>query len=102
MGEIFAPNARALGTSISNSFGFLVGVITVRYYYDLKDFPGTCVVMWTYSLLLLLGTVFIGINIPNTSRMSLEEIQQHLNNSNAKSNKKNKYYLNSAFENITE
>uniref|UniRef100_A0A1B6CHQ3 Major facilitator superfamily (MFS) profile domain-containing protein n=1 Tax=Clastoptera arizonana TaxID=38151 RepID=A0A1B6CHQ3_9HEMI len=94
VGEMFAPNVKRFGSSASSFVGFLMGDFTVIYYNELRALAGTSTVVWTFGLLTFLGTLFIVIFLPETSNMTLEEIQNTLNKPFVKIKKPNRYEIN--------
>lgn len=94
VGEMFAPNVKRFGTTGSNFIGFLMGDFTVIYYNELKGITGTYNVLWTFAVLTLLGTIFTIIFLPETSHMTLDEIQKCLSKPFVKIKRPNKYEIN--------
>lgn len=77
-GEMFPSNLRPAGSALTNTFGFLMSNLLVVYYFAVKDIAGLYTVFWTLSMLTLLSAIFHLVFLPETSRLSLEEIQDKL------------------------
>uniref|UniRef100_A0A1B6KNB7 Major facilitator superfamily (MFS) profile domain-containing protein n=1 Tax=Graphocephala atropunctata TaxID=36148 RepID=A0A1B6KNB7_9HEMI len=78
VGELFAPNVKALGTSLTNSIGFACALLSIQLYYAIKSALGIHFGIWTFALTNALAVPFTFFFVPNTSGMSLVEIQEML------------------------
>ncbi|XP_022196367.1 facilitated trehalose transporter Tret1-2 homolog isoform X1 [Nilaparvata lugens] len=79
MGEMFSPQVKSLASSISTSFCFFLAFLITKFFSNLSDSIGTFAAFWLFSGFCLLALIFVICFVPNTRGMSLEEIQDLLN-----------------------
>jgi len=78
VGELFAPNVKALGTSLTNSIGFACALLSIQIYYAVKSTFGIHFGIWSFALTNAVAVPFTYFFVPNTSDKSLVEIQEML------------------------
>ncbi|XP_014469965.1 PREDICTED: facilitated trehalose transporter Tret1-like [Dinoponera quadriceps] len=78
-GELFPTNVKALAGLIFVSICNLNAFIAIKWYPTMSNSVGTHVVFWFFTILNLLGFVFIFAYVPETKGKTLEQIQEELN-----------------------
>lgn len=78
VGELFGSNVKAVGTSLTNSIGFGCGFVSIQLFYAIKNNFGIHFGIWGFALINALAVPFTCVFVPNTSKMSLLEIQEML------------------------
>lgn len=84
MGEIFPPNIKGQAAAIATSVSFGSAFIITKLFPFLTELLHTYVVFWIFSASCLSISVFTAICIPNTRGLSLDQIQDKLNQTKPK------------------
>ncbi|XP_022205102.1 facilitated trehalose transporter Tret1 [Nilaparvata lugens] len=79
MGEMFPPNMKAMSSAFVTSFCFMLMFVITKFFSNFSSMLGSHSSFWLFSLLCALGTVFTYFYLPNTKGMSLQDIQDLLN-----------------------
>lgn len=82
MGEMFPPNMKAISSAAVTSFCFLLMFIITKFFTTLSQFFGNHSAFWLFSISSFLGFIFTYIFLPETKGMSLQDIQDLLNQRN--------------------
>lgn len=84
MSEIFPLKARGTASGIATAFNWFCSfAITKSFSFLIKLFTAAGT-FWFYGSLMLLGTVFVYVCVPETKGKSLEEIQQYFESKDTK------------------
>lgn len=84
LGELFAPDIKGLAGSISATSNWTLAFIVTKTYNNLRDTLGVGPTFWLYTVISLVGIVFIYFAVPETKGKSLSSIQKMLDkNENA-------------------
>lgn len=75
LGEIFTPNVRGFGSSLTTSLGFVAAFGITTIFPILVEAVGNAYAFWFFALCCVLGLFFTLAYIPETKGKSLEEIQ---------------------------
>ncbi|RZF43762.1 hypothetical protein LSTR_LSTR009185 [Laodelphax striatellus] len=79
MGEMFPPNMKAMSSAFVTSFCFALMFFITKFFSNFSLIMGSHSSFWLFSFLSLLGTIFTAVYLPNTKGMSLQDIQDLLN-----------------------
>lgn len=74
--EIFPAKVKDILTGLTVCIGYMFSFITIKIYQDLIDSMGKHGVFMFYSIVSLLGTIFVVICLPETKGKTLHEIEE--------------------------
>lgn len=78
VGELFAPQIKGFASSLSCVLNWILAFIVTRFYSDLALSFGTHTTFWIFSVISVIGTVFVFFLVPETKGKTLDEIQKEL------------------------
>jgi SP family facilitated glucose transporter-like MFS transporter 8 len=78
VGELFAPQIKGFASSLSCVLNWILAFIVTRFYSDLAVSFGTHTTFWIFSVISVIGTVFVFFLVPETKGKTLDEIQKEL------------------------
>ncbi|XP_022184081.1 facilitated trehalose transporter Tret1 [Nilaparvata lugens] len=79
MGEMFAPNMKALASAVITSFTFLLSFFVTKFFANICIRLGTHFAFGIFGASCGVAFVFVYYCVPNTKGMSLQDIQDKLN-----------------------
>ncbi|KAF2892941.1 hypothetical protein ILUMI_13235 [Ignelater luminosus] len=82
--ELFPPEIRSIATGAAATLNWFTGFLITKFYLDLKNAVGSDVTFYIFSVISVIGTVFIFLFVPETKGKSLNEIQKELNEDDMK------------------
>ncbi|XP_063925452.1 facilitated trehalose transporter Tret1 isoform X1 [Zophobas morio] len=77
--ELLPPEIKSNASSLAATFNWLLAFIVTKFYGDLTKAISTDVTFYIFSVISLIGTVFIIFVVPETKGKTLDEIQRELN-----------------------
>ncbi|RZB39676.1 facilitated trehalose transporter Tret1-2 -like [Asbolus verrucosus] len=77
--ELLPPEIKSNASSAAGTFNWLLAFLVTKFYRDLTVAIETDTTFYIFSVISLLGTVFIYFVVPETKGKSLEQIQRELN-----------------------
>lgn len=78
MGELFATNVKALGSTLMITWSSIVGFVFIKSFQGVVDNFGMHVAFWFFAAVSLVGMVFTFSYVPETKGKTFEEIQKKL------------------------
>ncbi|XP_052121832.1 facilitated trehalose transporter Tret1 [Frankliniella occidentalis] len=78
MGEVFAPDVKAISSSVCASFCWLLGFLITLFFAQVEHAIGGDMTFWALAAFCVLASLFTFL-LPNTRGKSLQEIQDMLN-----------------------
>ncbi|XP_049958341.1 facilitated trehalose transporter Tret1-like [Schistocerca serialis cubense] len=79
MGEIFPTNVKALASSLTASFCWLVAFLITKFFSQISSSLGAYTPFWFFSVCCIAAALFVVFLLPETKGRRLEEIQAILN-----------------------
>lgn len=76
--EVFPAEVKSSASSAAGTFNWFLAFLVTKFYIDVKNGVGGDVTFYIFSVISLLGTVFIYFIVPETKGKSLEQIQVEL------------------------
>ncbi|CAL7936257.1 unnamed protein product [Xylocopa violacea] len=78
MSELFPTNVKVLGNTIGMLCCYFCSAVVTLFYHNLAEQYGVHVAFWFFSLISILGVLFVYFYVPETKGKTLQEIQQQL------------------------
>lgn len=78
MGEVFAPDVKAIASSVCASFCWILGFIITQFFATVMTALGDDVTFWVLGAFCVLASLF-SLMLPNTRGKSLQQILDMLN-----------------------
>ncbi|XP_067006762.2 facilitated trehalose transporter Tret1 [Anabrus simplex] len=79
MGELFPSNIKAIATSLTASFCWLLAFVITKFFSNLADVIGMSYTFWMFGVFCIMAGLFVFFWLPETKSKSLQEIQDILN-----------------------
>lgn len=77
-GEIFAPEIKAVASSVAGSFNWFLAFIITKFYLQLDKSFGDDNMFYTFGFVLLFAASFVWLIVPETKGKTMAEIQDEL------------------------
>ncbi|KAF2879595.1 hypothetical protein ILUMI_26577 [Ignelater luminosus] len=77
--ELFPPEVKSVGGGGASTINWFIAFLITKFYLNLKNSIGGDTTFYIFSLVALLGTIFIYFFVPETKGKTLDEIQKELN-----------------------
>lgn len=84
LGEVFGQDVKGLAGSLSGTLNWVLAFIVTKTYSNLAAAIHTGPTFWFYSVLTIIGAVFVIFVVPETKGKSLNEIQDQLDSGKQK------------------
>ncbi|XP_055387594.1 facilitated trehalose transporter Tret1-like isoform X2 [Condylostylus longicornis] len=84
LSEVFPFKSRGLASGICAALNYLLGFITTKTYLNLDKGLSLNGTMWFYSIVNLIGLVFVYFILPETENRTLEDIEYHFSDNDRK------------------
>jgi len=82
MGEMFAPDVKAMATTLTTFFCLIVGFVTTVFFPNFLIMFGIAASFWIFAVISAVGVIFVALMVPETKGKTLLEIQTCLNREN--------------------
>ncbi|KAF2892678.1 hypothetical protein ILUMI_13495 [Ignelater luminosus] len=77
--ELFPAEIKSLAISVAVTFNWFIAFLITKFYLNLKNAIGGDVTFYIFSVIGLVGTVFVSFVVPETKGKSFDQIQRELN-----------------------
>ncbi|KAF2879593.1 hypothetical protein ILUMI_26575 [Ignelater luminosus] len=77
--ELFPSEIKSVAISAAGTFNWFIAFLITKFYLNLKNAVGGDVTFYIFSVVSVVGTIFVFFVVPETKGKSLDQIQRELN-----------------------
>lgn len=99
-GEVFPPNVKGISAAVTVGYSWGLSFVITKLFPHIKEACGMYTVFWIFSVSSFLATLFSIFLMIDTRNMSLQEIQDVLNNRNTSRRKRSSKVANTPVQEV--